>query len=85
MAYTLNDLEEANRKVEDCVRRMDSHRANNPDFGRADLRSAEFLRDLIVSDLKRQGLIPRTDKEILEAEGKAISTPLLASPHESIR
>jgi hypothetical protein len=68
MSYTLNDLKEADQKVDECERRIDSHRANNPDFGRADLRSARFLRDLIVRDLKNQGLIPRTEKEILEAE-----------------
>ncbi|HEU5020025.1 MAG TPA: hypothetical protein VFT69_18855 [Pseudolabrys sp.] len=67
MAYTLDDLAEAQRAVEVCENRVDNHRRNNPNYGRADLRRARDHLDLVVTNLKRQGLIPLTPKEQLDA------------------
>lgn len=68
MAYTLDDMAEAERQVQACSERIDNHRANNPDYGRADLRAAQRHLRIIVDDLKARGILPKSAKEILEGE-----------------
>jgi hypothetical protein len=68
MPYTLDDLEEAKRNVTACQNRIDNHRANNPDYGRADLRNAQTKLNIILADLKARGILALTEQDELEAK-----------------
>lgn len=68
MAYTLEDLEEARRKLEAASDRAANHRANNPDFGQADIRAARRMVEIITAELKMTGVLPLTDQEKLERQ-----------------
>jgi hypothetical protein len=68
MAYTLDDLANAEREVEACRERIDNYRRNNPNHGRAAIPAAQARVDVIVANLKRQGLMPVSNEELLEAE-----------------
>jgi len=71
MAYKLDDFVRAEQQVEACQRRIEKHRASNPSFGRDDLREAQRRLRAIVSDLKTRGVLPKTMREMRDAERDA--------------
>lgn len=64
--YTLKDLEEAKAALDACQKRCENYDGNNPDKYRAHVGPARSLVRSINESLKAQGLIPRTEQEILE-------------------
>lgn len=68
MAYTFDDLERAKRELAVASERAANHRANNPDYGQADIRSAAREVRAITESLKADGILPLTEKEKLYAE-----------------
>jgi hypothetical protein len=69
--YTLEHMAAAQAELDTAQRRFDNYDGNNPNKHRADLRRARLKLDLIVSDLQRQGVIPKpetTDKQRLEQQ-----------------
>ena len=68
MAYTLDDLKEAENVLRRAQERADNYRRNNPDFGQADIRAAQDRLETITLHLKASGALPLTDEEKLEDE-----------------
>lgn len=66
MAYTLDDLKKAKEELRVADARAENSNRNNPDFGQADIRSAQVKVEIITDQLKAAGLLPKTAKEIFE-------------------
>jgi hypothetical protein len=68
MSYTLDDLKKAQEKLRMASDRAASSSSNNINFGQSDIHSAQDTVEIIIADLKRTGLLPKTAKEVLEDE-----------------
>jgi hypothetical protein len=66
MAYTLEDLNKAKEDFRVADARAENSNRNNPEFGQADIRAAQDRVEIITAELKRLGLLPKTEKEKLE-------------------
>ncbi|MEZ8741088.1 hypothetical protein AB6E21_13720 [Photobacterium swingsii] len=66
--YSLKDLKEAEENLALWERRSENYDGNNPNKYQSDLRSGRELVRLIRENLKRQGILPKTEKELLESE-----------------
>lgn len=63
--YTLEGLERAKKELQRCADFIERYDGNNPNKGQAAYRTARRWVDLIESDLKRRGLLPYTEQELL--------------------
>lgn len=66
--YTLEDLEKAKAELAVHQKRWENYDGNNPNKYQADIKNAQSLVRSIIESLKVQGLLPRTEQEMLEAK-----------------
>ncbi|OED52279.1 hypothetical protein BEI46_18390 [Aliivibrio fischeri] len=66
--YTLNDLKEAEDNLALWEKRWENYDGNNPNKYQSDLRNGRESVRAIRESLKNQGVLPKSDKELLENE-----------------
>ena len=66
MTYTLDDFEKARTELRGWSDRFDRYSGNNPNKYQSDIRMASMKVEMIESSLKASGIIPKSEKELLE-------------------
>lgn len=66
--YTLEGLKAAQDELARIEERIDAYSGNNPNKHQADARAAVRWVELITDYLKATGVLPKTDKELLEEQ-----------------
>lgn len=66
--FSMADYESAKQDLAALVRRWENYSGNNPDKYDSDLKQARMRVATIEAELKERGLIPRSDREVLESK-----------------